>query len=126
MAAEGKWSTPGWPSIDPDWNPAWPATRQRHYAAAHELLAEEDPGSPASCRASPLHDMDIGKWLAKQRQHTMWAGLIPQQRERLEQLGVTPLPTTEQEAPGKPARTALAPSSEASRPCASTRPAPAP
>ncbi|MFF1637423.1 hypothetical protein ACFVXA_07290 [Streptomyces sp. NPDC058246] len=28
-------------AIDPDWNPAWPAAWQRHYAATRELLRDE-------------------------------------------------------------------------------------
>jgi hypothetical protein len=42
--------------------------------------------------------MDVGRELQKQRQHAVWQGLMDGQRERLEQLGVVPLPV-EQEAP---------------------------
>jgi len=91
--------------VDPDWNPAWPADWQRHYAAVREMLTEEsilayvEPGVT-------VHGMDIGKWLQRQRQHTVWAGLMDGQHERLEQLGITPLPP-EQEAPAKARKTAL-------------------
>lgn len=34
--------------------------------------------------------MDIGKWLAKQRQPEVWAALSDGQRERLETIGVLP------------------------------------
>ncbi|MFF5639730.1 Helicase associated domain protein [Streptomyces sp. NPDC012825] len=77
-------------AVDADWNPDWPLEWQRYYAALREMLAEEsalvyvEPGVT-------VHGMDIGKWLAKQRQPAVWAGLMDGQRERLEQLGVTPL-----------------------------------
>ncbi|WP_073450272.1 DEAD/DEAH box helicase [Streptomyces yunnanensis] len=85
--------------VDEDWNPAWSADWQRHFAAVREMLVEEsvlayiEPGVT-------VHGMDVGKWLERQRQHTVWQGLIDGQRERLEQLGVVPLPA-EQEAPAK-------------------------
>ncbi|MFH8701361.1 hypothetical protein [Streptomyces chartreusis] len=44
--------------------------------------------------------MDVGRWLAKQCQHTIWAGLMDGQRERLEEPGITPLPP-EQETPAR-------------------------
>lgn len=85
--------------IDEDWNPSWPAGWQRHYAAVREMLVEEsvlayvEPGVT-------VHGMDIGRWLQKNRQHAVWAGLMDGQRERLEALGVVPLPP-EQETPAK-------------------------
>ncbi|MFG2525764.1 helicase associated domain-containing protein [Streptomyces sp. NPDC048527] len=90
--------------IDEDWNPAWPAEWQRHYAAVREMLVEEsvlayvEPGVT-------VHGMDIGKWLQKQRQNTVGTGLMDGQRECLEQLGVVPLPP-EREAPAKPPKAA--------------------
>ncbi len=36
--------------------------------------------------------MDVGRWLQKQRQQATWTTLMDGQRERLEQLGITPLP----------------------------------
>ncbi len=47
-----------------------------------------------------MHGMDVGKWLQRQRQHAVWAGLMEGQRERLERLGIAPLPP-EQETPAK-------------------------
>jgi hypothetical protein len=41
--------------------------------------------------------MDIGKWLARQRTPEVWQALHDGQRERLEQLGITP-PAPEPEA----------------------------
>ncbi|MDQ0745778.1 hypothetical protein QF034_008236 [Streptomyces africanus] len=84
--------------IDPDWNPAWPANWQRHYAALRELLRDEDQADVLP--GVTIHGMDIGKWLARQRQHTIWTGLTDGQRELLEQIGITPLPP-EQETPAE-------------------------
>ncbi|MFD4975212.1 helicase associated domain-containing protein [Streptomyces sp. NPDC058424] len=50
--------------------------------------------------------MDVGRWLAKQRQHTVWTGLMDKQREFLEAIGVVPLPP-EQEAAAKPRKGGL-------------------
>ncbi|CAM5331444.1 Helicase associated domain protein OS=Streptomyces chartreusis OX=1969 GN=HUT05_15090 PE=4 SV=1 [Streptomyces chartreusis] len=47
-----------------------------------------------------VHGMDVGRWLAKQCQHTTWAGLMDGQRERLEEPGITPLPP-KQETPAR-------------------------
>ncbi|WP_329813612.1 hypothetical protein [Streptomyces sp. JV185] len=53
--------------VDEDWNPSWPPAWQRHYAVVRVMLAEEtilgyvEPGVT-------VHGMDIGKWLARQRQ----------------------------------------------------------
>ncbi|MET9865248.1 Helicase associated domain protein [Streptomyces sp. NPDC006386] len=81
-------------AIDEHWNPAWPADWQRHYAALRELVRDEE-GQAAQGDVLPgvaVHGMDIGKWLARQRQRTVWAGLMDGQRELLEAIGVTPLP----------------------------------
>lgn len=78
-------------AIDPDWNPAWPTGWQRHFAAVRRLLA--DGAAPAELLPGvTVHGMDVGTWLARQREHAVWAGLMPQQRDRLEQLGIEPLP----------------------------------
>ncbi|TNM23271.1 DEAD/DEAH box helicase [Streptomyces sedi] len=87
-------------AIDPHWNPAWPASWQRHYAALHSLATEET-GSIHINPGVTVHGMDIGRWLTKQTQPTVWAKLLPGQRELLEQLGVTPLKTAPAVAPGK-------------------------
>ncbi|UED82761.1 DEAD/DEAH box helicase [Streptomyces profundus] len=91
-------------AIDPHWNPDWPASWQRHYAALHGLVAEEsrpayvDPGVT-------VHGMDVGRWLAKQTQPAVWAKLLPGQRELLERLGVTKVasPVTPAKAVAAPA-----------------------
>ncbi|MFJ1964020.1 DEAD/DEAH box helicase [Streptomyces massasporeus] len=84
-------------AVDEHWNPEWPATWQRHYAALRELVREEiDPAVVTP--GVTVHGMDIGRWLQKQRQHTVWHGLKDGQRHLLELLGITPLPP-EPEAP---------------------------
>ncbi|MER5475256.1 Helicase associated domain protein [Streptomyces sp. NPDC002685] len=89
--------------VDADWNPAWPADWQRHYAALRELVADED-GEPEVLPGVTVHGMDVGKWLARQRTSAVWQGLSDGQRERLEQLGITPpAPTPEPEVPATPA-----------------------
>ncbi|QIT48646.1 hypothetical protein HCX60_00070 [Streptomyces antibioticus] len=86
-------------AVDEDWNPSWPAEWQRHYAALRELLRDED-GHTDVLPGVTIHGMDIGRWLAKQRQHDVWQGLSAGQRERLEQLGIMPLPPgAERQAP---------------------------
>ncbi|MFD3344389.1 Helicase associated domain protein [Streptomyces anthocyanicus] len=74
-------------AIDPDWRPGWPVDWQRHYAALTTLTGEDgvlgsvEPGTV-------VHGMDVGRWLATQRQD--WALLSEGQRERLAGLGVEP------------------------------------
>ncbi|TQJ37056.1 helicase associated domain-containing protein [Streptomyces sp. SLBN-115] len=88
--------------IDEHWNPAWPADWQRHYAALRELVRDEDqvdvlPGVT-------VNGMDVGRFAQKQRQHSVWQGLMDGQRELLEAIGITPPP--EPETPPKPSRAA--------------------
>ncbi|MDQ0904588.1 superfamily II DNA or RNA helicase [Streptomyces canus] len=97
-------------AVDEDWNPEWPAEWQRHYAALRELVRDEE-GQAGTVEVLPgvtVHGMDIGKWLARQRTPKVWEGLTEGQRERMEQLGITPLaPAPEPEAPAKPSTTPL-------------------
>ncbi|MDW4910962.1 Helicase associated domain protein [Streptomyces sp. ADMS] len=87
-------------TVDEDWNPEWPADWQRHYAALRELVRDEEgPGDVLP--GFTVHGMDIGRWLQKNRQHAVWAGLMDGQRERLEQLGVVPPLPPEQKTPAK-------------------------
>ncbi|MEU7027946.1 Helicase associated domain protein [Streptomyces sp. NPDC046275] len=85
--------------VDEDWNPSWPADWQRRYAALRELVAEEE-GQAEVLPGVTVHGMDIGKWLARQRTPKVWQALTDGQRERLEQLGITPLAP----APEEPTR----------------------
>ncbi|MFJ1975301.1 Helicase associated domain protein [Streptomyces sp. NPDC087903] len=92
-------------AVDEDWNPSWPADWQRHYAALRELVADET-GQAGQTEVLPgltVHGMDIGKWLTRQRKPEVWQTLTDGQRERLEQLGITPpAPTPEPEATARP------------------------
>ncbi|MFI8008324.1 helicase associated domain-containing protein [Streptomyces sp. NPDC086010] len=80
-------------TVDKDWNPVWLAEWQRHYTALRELVPDEQDSSGAAAVLPGLtvHGMDIGKWLAKQRTPKIWEALTAGQRERLGQLGITPL-----------------------------------
>ncbi|MGX1564338.1 Helicase associated domain protein [Streptomyces sp. NPDC055506] len=91
-------------AVDEHWDPEWPADWQRHYAAVREMLAEENELAYLEPGVT-VHGMDVGRWLHKQRQHTVWHGLKDEQRQLLEQLGITPLPP-EQETPAKAPKTA--------------------
>ncbi|NWF27451.1 Helicase associated domain protein [Streptomyces sp. PKU-EA00015] len=91
--------------IDEHWNPAWPADWQRHYAAVRELLRDE--AGPTELQPGvTVHGMDVGRWLHKNRRHAVWQGLTDEQRELLEQIGITPL-APEQEEPAKAPKTAV-------------------
>lgn len=92
-------------AVDEHWDPAWPAEWQRHYAALRELLTDEEDHSDV-LPGFTVHGMDVGKWLAKQRQHAVWAGLMDGQRELLEAVGVAPLPP-EQAEPAKTRKAAV-------------------
>ncbi|MFD5234840.1 Helicase associated domain protein [Streptomyces qaidamensis] len=91
-------------AVDEDWNPDWPADWQRHYVALRELVRDEK-GQAGAVEVLPgvtVHGMDIGKWLARQQTLKVWQALHDGQRERLEQLGITPPPPApEAEAPAK-------------------------
>lgn len=94
-------------AIDEDWNVEWSAEWQRRYAAVREMVSEESQSALAYIEPGvTVHGMDVGRWLAKQRQHEVWQGLMDGQRERLERLGVRPLPAPE-EAPAKAPTAAL-------------------
>jgi hypothetical protein len=86
-------------AVDEDWNPAWPTDWQRHYAALRELVADEE-GQADVLPGVTVHGMDIGRFAQKNRQHTVWHGLMDGQRELLKAIGITPLPP-EQETPAK-------------------------
>ncbi|MFG2885763.1 Helicase associated domain protein [Streptomyces sp. NPDC048297] len=78
-------------AVDEDWNPDWPAEWQRHFAALRELMRDED-GPAGVLPGFTVHGMDVGKWLVRQRKPEVWDALADGQRERLEAVGVTPLP----------------------------------
>ncbi|MEV5982894.1 Helicase associated domain protein [Streptomyces sp. NPDC052114] len=91
--------------VDEDWDPVWPAEWQRHFAVLRELVADEEGGAEV-LPGFTVHGMDVGKWLAKQRKPETWQALTDGQRERLEQLGITPLPP-EPEKAAKPSTAPL-------------------
>ncbi|MDX3763916.1 DEAD/DEAH box helicase [Streptomyces sp. AK02-04a] len=101
LAEHPEWKT-ALEAVDEDWNPAWPADWQRHYAALRELVRDEE-GEAEVLPGFTVHGMDVGRWALKQRQPSVWAGLMDGQRERLEGLGITPLaPAPEAEVPATP------------------------
>ncbi|MEU5288571.1 Helicase associated domain protein [Streptomyces sp. NPDC020755] len=79
-------------AIDPDWNPQWPVEWQRHYAAARILLGEEQ-GPADVLPGVTVNGIDVGTWIAKQTDPSIWNTLLPEQSERLEALGLTPRAT---------------------------------
>ena len=80
-------------AVDEDWNPEWPTEWRRHFAVLRELVRDEE-GPAEVLPGFTVHGMDVGKWLARQRKAEVWADLAEGQRERLETVGVTPLPVT--------------------------------
>ncbi|MFD5872156.1 helicase associated domain-containing protein [Streptomyces sp. NPDC060322] len=104
LAGHPEWKT-ALEAVDEHWNPAWPAEWQRHYAVLRELLTDEK-GHSDVLPGFTVHGMDVGMWPARQRQHTVWVGLIEEQRELLEAVGVVPLPP-EQAEPEKAPRKAV-------------------
>ncbi|WLQ69313.1 helicase associated domain-containing protein [Streptomyces glycanivorans] len=64
---------------------------QRHYATARALLGEEG-GLTEVLPGVLVHGCDVGAWINRQREHAVWTKLLPEQRQRLEALGLTPLP----------------------------------
>ncbi|WP_256107619.1 helicase associated domain-containing protein, partial [Streptomyces sp. ODS05-4] len=92
--------------VDPDWNPHWPADWQRHFAALRDLvgvLARTRSGAAALAGVEPgvtAHGLDVGRWLARQREYGVWRGLAEGQRARLAGLGVAaPAPPRAAAAP---------------------------
>lgn len=76
-------------AIDPEWNPTgWPVDWQRHYAAARVLLAEEQ-GGVELLPGVTVNGVDVGTWTTRQTDPAIWDTLMPEQRERLEALGLT-------------------------------------
>ncbi|MEU9496283.1 MULTISPECIES: DEAD/DEAH box helicase [Streptomyces] len=78
-------------AIDPEWHPGWSVEWQRHYATARALLAEEG-GLTEVLPGVLVHGCDVGTWVLRQRNAATWEALLPEQRERLEALRLTPLP----------------------------------
>ncbi|AXK36103.1 helicase [Streptomyces armeniacus] len=88
-------------AVDPYWNPPWPVSWQRRYAALAYLLHGED-GVPVE-EVQPglrVHGVDVGAWL--RRQLAEWGRLAEGQRELLGQLGVRPPAPAEARGAGGP------------------------
>ncbi|MFD0036900.1 helicase associated domain-containing protein [Streptomyces anulatus] len=76
-------------AIDPEWNPGWPVDWQRHYAATLVLLSEEQ-GPADVLPGVTVNGIDVGTWTTRQTDPGVWNTLLPEQRERLTALGLTP------------------------------------
>ncbi|MFE6788102.1 helicase associated domain-containing protein, partial [Streptomyces sp. NPDC057680] len=76
--------------IDPDWNCPWPLDWQRHHRVLADLV-DADGVLPAIEPGVQFEGDDIGRWLQRQKNPGTWAQLLPEQQERLSQLGVTPV-----------------------------------
>ncbi|MFD4224650.1 DEAD/DEAH box helicase [Streptomyces griseus] len=85
-------------AIDPEWNPTWSVDWQRHYAAARVLLGEEQ-GGVELLPGITVNGCDVGTWTTRQTDPAIWDTLLPEQRERLEELGLRRAET----APAAPA-----------------------
>ncbi|MFE6189139.1 Helicase associated domain protein [Streptomyces sp. NPDC056465] len=90
-------------AIDPEWCPAWSVEWQRNYATARTLLSEES-GLTEVLPGVLVHSCDVGAWINRQREHTTWTRLLPEQQQRLGALGLAPLPA----APAKKAAVSAA------------------
>ncbi|WP_097886429.1 DEAD/DEAH box helicase [Streptomyces sp. st140] len=87
-------------AIDPEWNPTgWPVDWQRHYAAARELLGEEQ-GRPAGLLPGvTVNGVDVGTWATRQTDPAVWDTLSAEQQKRLEALGLARRTETTPAAP---------------------------
>lgn len=73
--------------IDPDWDCPWPLNWQRHYRVLADLV-DADGVLPYIAPGVTFEGDDIGTWRWRQQEPGTWAQLLPEQRERLEALGV--------------------------------------
>ncbi|MBX7466518.1 Helicase associated domain protein [Streptomyces sp. NPDC056132] len=73
--------------IDPDWDCPWPLNWQRHYRVLADLV-DADGVLPHIAPGVTFEGDDIGTWRWRQQEPGTWAQLLPEQRERLEALGV--------------------------------------
>ncbi|MFZ4277917.1 Helicase associated domain protein [Streptomyces arboris] len=78
-------------AIDRDWNPRWSVDWQRHYVAARILLGEEQ-GLTEILPGVTVNGCDVGTWVNRQQEPAVWDTLAPEQRARLESLGLKPRP----------------------------------
>ncbi|MFH8886588.1 Helicase associated domain protein [Streptomyces californicus] len=73
--------------IDPDWNCPWSLNWQRHYRVLADLV-DADGHLPHIAPGVVFEGDDIGTWRWKQQNPGVQAQLMPEQRERLEALGI--------------------------------------
>ncbi|MFD4756421.1 Helicase associated domain protein [Streptomyces sp. NPDC058426] len=73
--------------IDPDWDCPWPLSWQRPYRVLADLV-DADGVLPYIAPGVVYEGDDIGTWRWRQQEPGTWAQLLPEQRERLEALGV--------------------------------------
>ncbi|MEU6890045.1 helicase associated domain-containing protein [Streptomyces viridosporus] len=79
-------------AIDLDWNCPWPLDWQRHYRVLADLVNAD--GSLPETQPGVLFDGDdLGRWLQRQKQPSIWRLLSSEQQERLTQLGIKPTET---------------------------------
>ncbi len=76
--------------IDPDWNCPWPLNWQRHYRVLADLV-DADGHLPYIAPGVTFEGDDIGRWLTRQREASIWTQLSSEQQEQLTALGVTPI-----------------------------------
>ncbi|MFD5067989.1 Helicase associated domain protein [Streptomyces sp. NPDC058369] len=74
-------------AVDPDWNCPWPLNWQRHFRVLADLV-DADGVLPYIAPGVTFEGDDIGTWRWRQQEPGTWAQLLPEQRERLEALGV--------------------------------------
>ncbi len=77
-------------AIDPDWNCPWPLDWQRHYRVLADLV-DADGRLPDIAAGVLMDGDDIGRWIQRQTQPTVWAQLSSEQQERLSKLGLKPV-----------------------------------
>ncbi|MFJ2154194.1 Helicase associated domain protein [Streptomyces microflavus] len=74
-------------AIDEDWNCPWPLNWQRHYRVLADLV-DADGVLPYIAPGVTFDGDDIGTWRWQQQKAGIQAQLLPEQRERLAQLGI--------------------------------------
>ncbi|MFJ8563004.1 Helicase associated domain protein [Streptomyces microflavus] len=74
-------------AIDEDWNCPWPLNWQRHYRVLADLV-DADGALPYIAPGVTFDGDDIGTWRWQQQKAGAQAQLLPEQRERLAQLGI--------------------------------------
>ncbi|WP_411118359.1 Helicase associated domain protein [Streptomyces sp. 058-1L] len=74
-------------AIDEDWNCPWPLNWQRHYRVLADLV-DADGALPYIAPGVTFDGDDIGTWRWQQQKAGVQAQLLPEQRERLAELGI--------------------------------------